>query len=125
MRTKMETPQGSSMFPFLAKNAELLVMIVCMSVVSGLAQLGIKLRAGAPFSLLALVGELTISFSAALICGFVLMEHLPIGVVVGLSGVAGHMGARFIALVEHRLMKKMGLPAEPSVILDPQGKPQA
>lgn len=98
VKTRIET-----MFPWIQKNGEALALILAMGLISGIAQFWIKVRAGAHFSIMALIGEITISFSAAILCGFLLVDHAPLGVTVGCAGVAGHMGARFIGLLDKGL----------------------
>lgn len=95
-----------AMFPWFTKNHEAFVIVVAMSIVSGLAQYAMKMRTGTHFSILALVGEITVSASAASICAALMIDHMPIGVTVGCAGVAGHMGARFIGLLDNVLTNK-------------------
>jgi len=94
------------MFPWLTKNLEAFALIGLISVASGIAQYLMKMKAGVHFSILALVGEITVSFSAPTICAALVIDHAPIGVTVGLAGVAGHMGARFIGLLDNVLTKR-------------------
>lgn len=100
--------RSSTMFPWMQKNGEAFALILAMGLISGAAQFWIKIRAGGSFSIMALIGELTISFSAATLCGFFLVDHAPIGVTVGCAGVAGHMGARFIGLLDKGLAARAG-----------------
>ncbi len=99
----MPRPPRSSkraVFPWIEKHVEAFTLVVAMSLISGLAQFWIRVRSGLHFSIMAMIGEVCISFSSACICGVLLVDHAPLGVTVGCAGVAGHMGARFVGLLD-------------------------
>lgn len=93
---------------WLGKNLESLAMIVGMGLLSGVAQFWIDVRAGRErMSLATLIGECVISGSASLIAGLALLDHAPTGVVLAVAGIAGHMGTRFLFLVENALSDRI------------------
>lgn len=89
---------------WLGRHAEALAIILAMGLLSGVVQFWMNVRAGRDrFSLATLIGECVISGSAALIAGLALIGHVPDGVAFSAAGVAGHMGTRFLFLVEMAL----------------------
>lgn len=70
-------------------------------------------RQGAPFSLMELIGEWTVSAFAGVITAYVCMEmNFSFYATAALVGVAGHMGGRGIALmelfIENELQRRFG-----------------
>lgn len=93
---------------WLARHFEDVLLILSMGVLSGVAQFWINLRSGkATFSAVMLVGEICISASATVICGMLLLDYVPLPVVLGVSGVAGHMGTRFIYAMEQSVTDRL------------------
>lgn len=70
-----------------------------------------------PFSIMELVGEWTISAFAGVITAFICYEmQFSFYATAALTGIAGHMGGRAIALMEHFVetsyRKRFGKPSE-------------
>lgn len=99
---------------WLGRHAEAVLIILVMGLISGLVQFVTNVRAGRErFSVATLIGECVVSGSAALIAGLALLGHVPEGVAFSAAGVAGHMGTRFLFLVEMALsdwMRRRGGP---------------
>jgi hypothetical protein len=84
-------------FDYLLKNAELLALMVGVSLLSAFAQFWIKLKKGeARFSFAEVIGESVVCMSAGITCGLLLMDHVSTPVMLGAVSVAAHMGTRFI-----------------------------
>jgi sugar phosphate permease len=94
--------------PWLGKNLESLALILAMGLLSGVAQFWINVRNSRErMNLATLIGECVISGSASLIAGLALIDHVPQGVVFAVAGIAGHMGTRFLFLVENALSDRI------------------
>lgn len=62
-------------------------------------------KSQAPFSIMELVGEWTVSAFAGIITAFICYEmQLSFYVTAALAGIAGHMGGRAIALLEQGML---------------------
>lgn len=93
---------------WLARHFEDVLLILCMGVLSGVAQFWINVRTRKQaFSLVMLLGEICISASATVICGMLLLDYVPLPLVLGVSGVAGHMGTRFIYAMEESFANRL------------------
>ncbi len=88
------------------------VLVLSIALLGGLVSFAAKVKAGSvsAFNVMHLVGELTTSAFAGLMC-FWLAEAagLPQLVTVCLVGVSGHMGARAIAIFEQWAQRRLGV----------------
>lgn len=91
-------------------------LVLAIALLGGLVSFVAKVKAGSASALnvMHLVGELTTSAFAGLLC-FWLAEAagMPQLVTVCLVGVSGHMGARAIAIFEQWAQRRLGVPPSP------------
>lgn len=95
-------------FNFIKENFEAFVLMICFSLLGGIASYIKKINAKkALFSFSELVGETVISISAGLTCGLLLIDHATQPVVLACTSLSAHMGTKFFYMLEEVISNKI------------------
>lgn len=92
-------------------------LVLCLALLGGMVSFYAKVRAGlvSGLNVMHLVGELATSAFAGLLCFWMAEQAgLPQLVTACLVGVAGHMGARAIAVFEQWAQRRFSPPDQPT-----------
>lgn len=88
------------------------LVILVLSVWGGVLNVLKAYRKEGKFKLVESFGEVSASALCGILTGLFAFNTLPLYVVVGLAGIAGHMGSRALFMMEFWIQRKLGISEE-------------